>query len=147
MRILKFIITLIILPSTILGNLNTVFAQQFGYECPVYEQQTYNIFELTAELLLTRESLAPNRIEAGFNHVKPEDLTLVTDPETCFTIRYPGVESPDEIDFETAGDGYYYGLYESSEFYFIFPYKPGRIGFTPIIVMDKEFELVAVWPL
>lgn len=147
MRILKLIFTSIILFSASLGYSKTVFAQQFDYECPAYEHSTYNIFELTAELLLTRESLEPNRIEAGFNHVQPEDLTLVTDPETCFAIRYPGAESPDEIDFEGTDDGYYYGLYESTEFYFVFPYKPGRIGFTPIIVMDKSFELVAVWPL
>lgn len=140
MRILKYIAGLILLALTILGFTHTAIGQQFNFECPVYENQIYERFEFRAERLLTRESLEQNRINAGFNHVSPEDLTLVTDPETCFAIRYPGAESPDEIDFEASDDGYYYGLYESTDFYFIFPYKPGRIGWTPIIVMNKSFE-------
>jgi len=149
MRILKNNIKIVLLVLLSFGFVNDVLSQQFDYyECPVYEEEVYERFEYRAERLLIRDSLEQNRIDAGFNSLQPKDLTLVTDPQTCFAIRYPGVEGSEDVDFDAPGDGYYYGLYESTDFYFVFPIRPVvRLGITPIIVMDKSFELVAVWPL
>lgn len=121
--------------------------QTIDYQCPAYEDYIYSDFEFILHALLTKEGLGPNRIEVGINSLKPEDVNLVTDPKICFSLRYPGIDNVAEFNAEEHEDGYFYGFYEADDFYFIIPYKPGKMGLVPVVIMNKSFELLSIWPI
>ena len=91
-------------------------------------------------LTLDQKSFAQERVRLGLENIPPEQVKHVANEENCKNLEELSKSSSDwEIDLSNR-DKFYY---RTDDFYFILYLRKGiGTGYTPLIIFDKEFNLL-----